>query len=117
MESQFGRQRENRFATHKKIIDNNILKNQFNNLKGKITATYFWPGSDVTFPEEEQRSPNYFFKYDKTRSFRDRVNQVLDWMDLPIDKRPAFTTLYFEEPDSIGHKTGPNTANVKKKQF
>jgi len=33
-------------------------------------------------------------------------------MDLPIDKRPIFTTLYFDEPDSAGHKGGPNTSNV-----
>ncbi|XP_032780225.2 ectonucleotide pyrophosphatase/phosphodiesterase family member 3 [Daphnia magna] len=83
--------------------------------QGKVSATYFWPGSDVKFAEEEQRSPNYFFRYNKTTSFRQRVDQVLEWMDLPADKRPALTTLYFEEPDSTGHKAGPNTANVTEK--
>ncbi len=77
-----------------------------------MSATYFWPGSDVNFPAEEERTPNYFFKYNKSAGFQSRVDQVLEWMDLPIDKRPIFTTLYFEEPDSAGHKSGPNTPNV-----
>ena len=66
----------------------------------------------MKFAEEEQRSPTYYFKYNKSASFRSRVEQVLRWMDLPFDKRPVLTTLYFEEPDSTGHKTGPNTVNV-----
>lgn len=66
----------------------------------------------MRFPEGDQRSPNYFFKYNRSTSFIQRVDQVLDWISLPVDKRPVLTTLYFEEPDSIGHKEGPNSANV-----
>ena len=77
-----------------------------------MSATYFWPGSDVNFPQEEQRSPNYFFKYNKSTGFRERVDTILQWMDLPQDQRPTFSTLYFEEPDSTGHKAGPNSLNV-----
>lgn len=109
MENLFGQQCENRLANM-----NTLLTTCFSTLiyQGKISATYFWPGSDVNFPPEQQRTPNYFFKYNKNTSFKIRVDQVLKWMDLPSGKRPSITTLYFEEPDSTGHKTGPNTSNV-----
>ncbi len=77
-----------------------------------MSASYFWAGSDVNFTAAEKRNPNYFFKYNQSVSYQSRVDQVLKWMDLPIDKRPIFTTLYFDEPDSAGHKGGPNTSNV-----
>lgn len=66
----------------------------------------------MTFPEGDPRSPNYFFKYNKSTSFTTRVDQVLEWITLPVGKRPVLTTLYFEEPDATGHKDGPNTENV-----
>lgn len=36
-----------------------------------------------------------------------RVTQVLKWLDLPADRRPAFTALYSNEPDFSGHLYGP----------
>jgi ectonucleotide pyrophosphatase/phosphodiesterase family protein 1/3 len=36
-------------------------------------------------------------------------------MDLPEDQRPSFVTLYFEEPDSTGHKEGPNSFKVNRR--
>ena len=41
-----------------------------------------------------------------------RVEEVLRWMDLPADQRPAFMTLYFDQPDSIGHTYGPDSKEV-----
>lgn len=82
------------------------------NLKGKKSATYFWPGSDVLHVEEE-RKPNFFLKYDKTNTFQMRVEQILDWISLPVNERPALLTMYFDEPDITGHNSGPTSANVK----
>lgn len=122
VENHSGRPWENRFT---RITDEKVyfkicffkkcIRTLFAFIQGKVSATYFWPGSDVKFPEEEGRSPNYFFKYNKSTGFQERVDQVLKWMDLPEDQRPSFVTLYFEEPDSTGHKEGPNSFKVNRK--
>jgi predicted AlkP superfamily pyrophosphatase or phosphodiesterase len=40
------------------------------------------------------------------------VDTVLDWLDLPDGERPDFITLYFDEPDHVGHGSGPNSEQV-----
>ena len=42
-----------------------------------------------------------------------RVDQVLDWLDLPQEERPDFISLYFEEPDTTGHSEGPYSDTVR----
>jgi len=41
-------------------------------------------------------------------SYSARVAEVVDWMSLPEGERPDFVTLYFDEPDLQGHKSGPS---------
>lgn len=70
---------------------------------GIITASYFWPGSEVDL---EYRKPDYFVKYQHDTRFEDRVKGVINWLTLPYEKRPHFLTLYFHEPDAISHSKG-----------
>jgi predicted AlkP superfamily pyrophosphatase or phosphodiesterase len=79
--------------------------------QGLITASYFWPGSEMNL---EYRRPNYFENYDHNRDYFVRVNGVLDWLKLPIDKRPRFITLYFDLTDTYGHKFGPLSEETNK---
>ena len=37
---------------------------------------------------------------------------LLDWLDLPLDKRPTFLTLYFDRVDHQGHLSGPSSPQV-----
>ena len=37
---------------------------------------------------------------------RERVQQVIDWLALPADKRPDLVTLYFSVVDSASHTFG-----------
>ncbi|MGA7722286.1 MAG: ectonucleotide pyrophosphatase/phosphodiesterase [Ignavibacteriaceae bacterium] len=76
---------------------------------GIITASYFWPGSDMKL---DYRRPDYVESYVHTRAFEDRVNGVLNWLKLPYEKRPHFITLYFEATDDSGHKFGPNSIQM-----
>lgn len=73
---------------------------------GIITASYFWPGSELT---QESRRPNYYEKYEHTRSHPARVDGVLNWLRLPEDRRPQFITLYFDLVDTKGHEYGPDS--------
>lgn len=78
--------------------------------QGQVSATLFWPGSEA--PIKDIR-PTYWEKYDGKLAYNKRVQKVLDWLDLPIEKRPTFIALYFDEPDSQGHKYSPNSKEVR----
>lgn len=78
--------------------------------QGIRSATYFWPGSEA--PIQGIR-PSYWKRYDGSVRGNDRVDQVLDWLDLPEDERPAFITLYFSDVDSRGHDHGPDSREVE----
>lgn len=77
--------------------------------QGVKCASYFWPGSSI---KEEGRHPQYYEVYDHGRPFPQRVEGVLEWLQLPMEERPRFITLYFHESDSKGHDHGPESAEV-----
>ena len=77
--------------------------------QGLRTASFFWPGSDVEIRGER---PDYWYAYDGSVPFEDRVDQVLAWLDLPADERPSFITLYFAEPNETAHDLGPEAAET-----
>jgi len=79
--------------------------------KNNITsASFFWPGSEVN---EAKRRPTYYKKYEHNLPYRDRIDGVTNWLQLPYSERPHFITLYFHDTDSFGHKYGPNSPEVK----
>ena len=43
---------------------------------------------------------------------KEKVDQVIDWLELPISERPRLICLYFNEPDHAGHVFGPNSEEV-----
>lgn len=42
----------------------------------------------------------------------DKLTQVMDWLDLPINTRPQLITTYIPNIDQMGHKGGPVSAEV-----
>lgn len=78
--------------------------------QGLRSATLFWPGSEV---EIDGRRPTYWLPYDGRMSHAARIDQVLAWLDLPADERPAFLTLYFSAADSAGHEHGPTSSEKR----
>ncbi len=77
--------------------------------QGLKTATFFWPGSEAKI---NGFRPTYYKAYEHQFSYEKRVEQILDWLDLSDDKRPQFLTLYFDEPDSSGHRYGPASSEA-----
>jgi len=72
---------------------------------GKIAATYFWPGSEAQIGAMR---PSIWKPYAGETPHDARVDQVLEWLDLPEEQRPTFLTLYFSAVDSAGHAHGPD---------
>jgi predicted AlkP superfamily pyrophosphatase or phosphodiesterase len=70
--------------------------------QGMVSACFFWPGSEA--PVQGVR-PTIWNKYDGTIPNAARVKTVLDWLQLPEERRPHVITLYFSELDSASHET------------
>lgn len=77
--------------------------------QGQKSATEFWPGSEAAITGVR---PSYWDKYDQKRTANERVDHVLQWLDLPEPDRPTFVALYFEDTDHAGHDFGPGTKEV-----
>jgi len=102
--------------THYSMSDTNAVRNpiwykgetfwETAERQGILTASYFWPGSEVSL---SYRHPTYYYKYEYSKPYRERVNGVIDWLKLPYNKRPHFITSYFEATDTYGHKYGPDS--------
>lgn len=74
------------------------------------TGVIMWPGSSVNFAVR----PSYSVAYDDFVTMDQKVNQVLDWFDLPMNERPQLIGLYVPEVDKAGHRYGPYANEVKK---
>ena len=70
--------------------------------QGGIAATMFWPGSEI----DDERRPRYLRAFDKSLPAAARVQQVLDWLELPSPRRPRLLTLYFDQYDVAAHADG-----------
>jgi predicted AlkP superfamily pyrophosphatase or phosphodiesterase len=77
--------------------------------QGRIAASFFWPGSEAAIGGVR---PHYWEHYDGRVPNATRVRQVLAWLALPVDRRPAFVTLYFSDVDNAGHEFGPASSQV-----
>ncbi len=77
--------------------------------QGLRSACMFWPGSEA---EIAGTRPWEWRKFDYKVTPEDRVRAVLDWLARPEAERPRLITLYFHEPDTAGHKFGPDSSET-----
>lgn len=77
---------------------------------GERSATMFWPGSEAAIHGVR---PWQWRPYDGKVTATQRVDQVLEWMALPVNERPRFITLYFDEVDHASHNDGPDSAQAQ----
>ncbi len=77
--------------------------------QGVTSASFFWVGSEAPV---QGIQPTYWKRYDGRVPFTDRIDTVLTWLQLPVKTRPRLITFYFQEPDSQGHRTGPDSPEI-----
>lgn len=90
---------------------------------GVRTGTMFWPGSNVAWGGTRAASwpykpsggarPSDWAQYNEQIDGTQRVNGLLDLLRRPVDIRPRFLTLYFDEVDTAGHLNGPDAAETR----
>jgi predicted AlkP superfamily pyrophosphatase or phosphodiesterase len=73
--------------------------------QGVRSACFFWPGSEA---ENHGIHPSFYKTFSKQLTCADRVDGLLEWLNLPPAQRPHFATLYFDVVDTKGHDSGPD---------
>ncbi|TPE45856.1 alkaline phosphatase family protein [Pontibacter mangrovi] len=75
-----------------------------------LSASYYWVGSEA--PVQGLR-PTYWYKYREDIPFEERVQTVVNWLELPAEKRPHLITFYLPEVDHAGHRFGPDAPETQ----
>lgn len=75
----------------------------------RVTASSFWVGSEA---EIGGYRPTFWKPYDPKLPFEPRLEELMGWLHLPPERRPALITFYLEETNSIGHKYGPDSPEL-----
>lgn len=75
-----------------------------------VSASYFWVGSEAAI---QGVRPTYYFRYNEAMAVDRRIQQVVEWLSLPADKRPHLITFYFPEVDHAGHSYGPGSDSLR----
>ncbi|KAI9320927.1 alkaline-phosphatase-like protein [Dichotomocladium elegans] len=70
----------------------------------KRAAAIMWPGSTV-----QGHKPDIVIPFNATITAQQKMDQVLQWLDLPRDQRPHFIGVYIQDVDQQGHATGPHS--------
>jgi predicted AlkP superfamily pyrophosphatase or phosphodiesterase len=77
--------------------------------QGRKSACYFWVGSET---EVHGLRPTFWFPYNYSVPFAQRLDTVIGWLRLPANERPALVTFYLEETNGAGHAFGPDSPEL-----
>jgi len=78
--------------------------------QGVKAATFFWVSSETDWQGQGvsfRRSP-----FDESVPEGEKVDQILNWLDLPEEIRPHLIMSYWRGTDDVAHSKGPNHADV-----
>lgn len=78
--------------------------------QGQIAASYFFVGSEAPVMGIH---PRYWRAYNGKVPPEMRVDKVLDWLDLPVSRRPTMISMYFSDTDDVGHEFSPDSEEIK----
>jgi predicted AlkP superfamily pyrophosphatase or phosphodiesterase len=74
-----------------------------------LAANFYWPGSNA--PIKDLFS-TYYYMHNNKIPIHDRIQDVVNWLNLPADRRPHLITFYLPWADDAGHTYGPNSPQV-----
>jgi predicted AlkP superfamily pyrophosphatase or phosphodiesterase len=80
--------------------------------RGLLSASFYWVGSEGAWPGGA--SPRYWRPFSGETGEREKVDQILAWLDLPAEQRPRLITSWFHGADHPAHVHGPGTPEVAK---
>ncbi|KAJ2725907.1 hypothetical protein GGI07_000952 [Coemansia sp. Benny D115] len=68
-----------------------------------------WPGSTAVIHGSK---PSYLIPFSNNVHPTEKTQQLLEWLDMPFERRPSFLATYMPEVDSAAHKLGPDAKQV-----
>lgn len=71
----------------------------------KRSAVYYWVGSEG--PWQNQQATYYKTPFRPVASEAGKVDQIIQWLDLPEEKKPQLIMSYWHGADRVGHHHGP----------
>jgi predicted AlkP superfamily pyrophosphatase or phosphodiesterase len=81
--------------------------------QGRKSASYYWVGSEAAVAGVLPTYTKHFNMAEyQSAPFAGRIDEVVHWLQLPPDQRPAVITFYLEETNSAGHKFGPDSPEL-----
>lgn len=78
--------------------------------QSQIAASYFFVGTETKIKDEQ---PAMWRRYNGDVPNIMRVDKILSYLDLPVEKRPTMLSFYFSETDDVGHEFGPDSEETK----
>lgn len=78
--------------------------------QGQRASSYFWPGSEAKI---EDTYATFWRNYNGRVPNAFRIDELLRYLDEPVDRRPTFLSTYFSTTDDVGHEFGPDAAETK----
>lgn len=80
--------------------------------QGVKAATYFWVGSETDW--NGQSASYRMAPFDGGRAESEKVDKMIEWLDLPEDERPRLIMSYWQGADTVAHTRGPDHDAVEK---
>ena len=73
---------------------------------GMVTGAYFFVGTEA---DVDGVPMTYWHEFDESVAGSTRIKKALEWLSLPLEKRPHFIALYFERVDEMTHAYDPGS--------
>jgi predicted AlkP superfamily pyrophosphatase or phosphodiesterase len=74
-----------------------------------LSASFYWVGSEAPV---RGILPTYYYHYNEKIAIHQRIQTVVNWLNMPAQTRPHLITFYFPQVDHEGHLHGPNSPQV-----
>lgn len=78
--------------------------------QGKRSAVYYWVGSEGAW--KNQQASYFKTPFRASTSESAKVDQIIQWLDLPREQRPHLIMSYWHGADKVGHNFGPDHKEV-----
>ncbi|MBD1396218.1 alkaline phosphatase family protein [Pontibacter sp. JH31] len=75
-----------------------------------LSASFFWVGSEAPI---QGVLPTYHYQYSEVIPVESRIKTVVDWLNLPEERRPHLITIYLPAVDHAGHRYGPEAPETR----
>lgn len=76
-----------------------------------LSASFYWVGSEADI---KNTRPTYYYPYTEKINIHQRIQTVVNWLNLPPESRPHLITFYFPQVDHAGHTYGPDAPETEK---